>query len=58
MDDTRAPVSSDVTSVYERVLTELSLAGAMMESGWPDGLDVEAQLKTYPVSSCSRSSMP
>jgi len=47
MDDARAPVSSDVTSVYERVLTELSLTGATMERGWPDGLDVEGQLKTY-----------
>ena len=40
-------MSSDVTSVYERVLTELSLTGAKMECGWPDGLDVDGQLKTY-----------
>ena len=47
MNDTRAPVSSDVTSVYENVLTELSLTGARMDCGWPEGLDVEGQLKTY-----------
>jgi amidase len=47
MEDRRAPVASDVASVYERVLTELSRTGAVMEHGWPEGIDVEAQLKTY-----------
>ena len=47
MEDRRAPVASDVASVYERVLTELNRTGAVMERGWPEGIDVEGQLKTY-----------
>jgi len=47
MDDARAPVSSDLAAVYQRVLTELRGTGAVMEQGWPNGLDVEGQLKTY-----------
>jgi len=47
MEDRRAPVASDVASVYDRVLTELSRTGAVIKRGWPEGLDVEGQLKTY-----------
>ena len=59
MDDTRAPVSSDVTSVYERVLTELSLAGAMMESwlaGRPRcrGTAEDVSVSSFRVHQCRR----
>src|SRR5258707_2014622 len=47
MDDEFAPVASDVAALYERTLTSLSRAGAKMERGWPQGVDVEKQLKTY-----------
>jgi amidase len=47
MDDDLAPVASDVATVYERALAELSRAGARLERGWPQGVDPQAQLKTY-----------
>ncbi|PYR24138.1 MAG: amidase, partial [Acidobacteria bacterium] len=47
MDDELAPVSSDIATLYDRTLAELNRAGAQMERGWPQGVDRQAQLKTY-----------
>ena len=40
-------MASDVGSVYDNVLAELSRAGAKMARGWPEGVDPRAELKTY-----------
>jgi amidase len=47
MVDELAPVGADVATLYERALAEMSRAGAKMERGWPQGVDPQAQLKTY-----------
>jgi amidase len=47
IDDKLCPVASDIREVYENVLGELTRSGAKMESGWPPGIDPQAQLKTY-----------
>jgi amidase len=46
-DDPFAPVSSDVGKVYETALGALGRAGAKLERGWPPGLDLQAQFRTY-----------
>jgi hypothetical protein len=47
LEDPFAPVSSDVGAVYESALSSLSRAGAKLERGWPPGLDLQAQFRTY-----------
>ena len=47
IDDKFCPVASDIREVYENVLGELTRTAAKMESGWPAGIDPQAQLKTY-----------
>src|SRR6266404_4969040 len=47
IDDPLAPVASDAGKLYENALAELSRAGAKIERGWPQGIDPQAQLKTY-----------
>ena len=47
IDDAFAPVSSDIGTLYERVLAELSRTGAKMDRGWPPGIEPRAQLNTY-----------
>ncbi|HLG56720.1 MAG TPA: amidase family protein [Vicinamibacterales bacterium] len=42
-----APMASDVGAVYESALSALSKAGATMEEGWPPGLDLQVQMKTF-----------
>jgi len=49
LDDAMAPVTADVTSVYEHTLAELERAGAKVTRGWPAGFDIPAQLKTFNV---------
>jgi amidase len=46
-DDTFAPVSSDIAGAYEKALDALGKAGAKLERGWPPGLDLQAQFRTY-----------
>ena len=46
-DDTFAPVSSDIAKLYEKALDALGKAGAKLERGWPPGLDLQAQFRTY-----------
>ena len=47
MDGDFAPVSSDAGKVYEHALAELARAGAAMEPGWPQGIEPQAQLRTF-----------
>jgi len=47
MDGEFAPVSSDTAKVYENALAELRRAGAAMEPGWPQGIEPQAQLRTF-----------
>jgi amidase len=47
LDDANAPVASDIGGVYEKTIEELRLAGATLEHGWPAGIDIQAQLKTF-----------
>src|SRR5262249_28907789 len=47
IDDPLSPVSSDIGGLYESALSLLSRAGAKLERGWPAGLDVQAQFRTY-----------
>ncbi len=47
MDGDFASVASDIGSLYENVLAELSRAGAQIEHGWPPGIDPQEQLKTF-----------
>ena len=47
LDDPAAPVASDVRAVYDNVIGELERAGATIARGWPESLDVRAQLETF-----------
>jgi amidase len=47
MDGPISPVASDVGAVYESALSALSKAGAALEQGWPPGLDLQGQMKTF-----------
>jgi amidase len=47
LDDPAAPVSSDLGTLYERTLAELSRSGAKLDRGWPDGIDPRAQMSTF-----------
>ena len=46
-DDAFGPVASDIGTLYEKTLSDLSKAGARMERGWPPGVDPGAQMKTF-----------
>ena len=46
-EDPLAPVTADVATVYERTVSELERAGSTVTRGWPAGLDIPAQLKTF-----------
>jgi amidase len=45
--DDFAPVTADVSTLYENVISELGLAGARLDAGWPDGINHTADLNTY-----------
>jgi amidase len=47
LDDPRAPVSSDVGPVLAAAVEALRKAGARLEPGWPQGLNVEEQYDAY-----------
>jgi amidase len=48
IDDERlGPVASDVRAVYEKVLSALGKAGATLVRGWPSGVDLDAQSRTF-----------
>ena len=47
LDDGIAPVGSDIGTLYEKTLSELSKTGAKVERGWPSGLDPQAQMRTF-----------
>jgi amidase len=47
LDDAAAPVASDIGTLYEHTLSELSKAGAKMERGWPPGGDPRALMSTF-----------
>jgi amidase len=46
LDDPFAPVASDIGTVYETMLQELSRHGATLECGWPEGMDPCAHMPT------------
>src|SRR5262245_40236702 len=46
-DDAMAPITADVATVYEGVLSELGRSGVKLERGWPLGFDHRAQLETF-----------
>jgi amidase len=47
LDDGVCPVSSDIGTLYEKTLSELSKTGAQMERGWPSGVDPRGQMTTF-----------
>jgi amidase len=46
LDDPFAPVASDVGTVYETVLRELSRRGVRLQPGWPEGMDPLGHMPT------------
>jgi len=46
-DDPLSPIASDIATLYENTLSELSRTGAKMERGWPADLDHPAQMRTF-----------
>lgn len=47
LDDGVGPVASDIGGLYENLLPELGKAGAKIDRGWPPGLDLQENLKTF-----------
>jgi amidase len=47
LDDALCPVASDIGTLYESTLSELSRAGATLDRGWPPGVDPHAHMKTF-----------
>jgi amidase len=47
LEDPMAPVTADVAAVYERTVSAVERAGSTVTHGWPAGLDIPAQLKTF-----------
>jgi amidase len=47
LDDPFCPVSSEIRPALENTLAALEKSGAKLERGWPEGVDVRAQLNTY-----------
>jgi amidase len=47
LDDKICPVASDIGTLNENTLSELSKAGAKLKPGWPPGVDPQAQMKTF-----------
>jgi amidase len=46
-EDSMAPVTADVGVVYQEVLSALGRTGLKLKQGYPEGLDIPAQLKTF-----------
>jgi hypothetical protein len=46
-DEVLGPVASNIRGPYEDVLFALSKAGARLEPGWPPGVDLPANMKTF-----------
>src|SRR5436309_10484216 len=47
LDDSFAPIGSEVGTVYEDMLSELGKSGATMERGCPPGVDLRAHISTF-----------
>jgi amidase len=47
VDDSIAPIASDVRKVYEELISGLSKAGLTMRPGWPMGIDLQKAADTY-----------
>ena len=47
LDDPRARVSADQAAALESVVAALGRAGARVTAGWPEGLDLDVQHRTY-----------
>lgn len=47
LDDPLCPVSSDVAAVLTRAVAALGKAGASLEEGWPQGMNVAQMYDTY-----------
>jgi amidase len=47
LDDPICPVASDIGTLYENMLTELSRAGATIDRGWPPGYDPQSHMKMF-----------
>jgi amidase len=47
VEDPMAPVTADVAVVYQEVLSALGRTGLKLKQGYPEGLDIPAQLETF-----------
>jgi amidase len=46
-DEVLGPIASDIRGPYEDLLAALTKAGARIERGWPPGLDLKTDMKTF-----------